>query len=309
MFDIITIGRASQDVFLVSDNLPEEILDVYFEIGGSGVSTAVAYAKLGFNTAVIVKVGDDLAGDMIVKNLKTNKIAADFVLKDKKNKTAFSVLSLVNSQITQSKKFTGINTDFIISDIPLTKLKTKWLHLTGFGADLKLLSRIVESCQKKKIKIAWSPSLEEVKGGLRDCLSILRKLDVLVLNLEQAMALSDEDTDDVRVLFDSISVATPGVIAITDGKQGAYVAPAVAEQAVVYFAPPVSQEVTDPTGAGDAFASGLIAGLIKYEDLEPALQLAILSSGSVVKSIGAQSGLLKLWPNKSQLNKIRVTKQ
>ena len=49
----------------------------------------------------------------------------------------------------------------------------------------------------------------------------------------------------------------------------------------------------DRTGAGDAFASTIVAGLALGEDFETALTWAPINSMSVVQKLGAQAGLLK----------------
>jgi len=61
----------------------------------------------------------------------------------------------------------------------------------------------------------------------------------------------------------------------------------------IYFEKASKQKSIDTTGAGDAFNSSFLAGLIIYNnDIKKSLKLAILRSGNVVSNIGAQSGLL-----------------
>jgi len=60
----------------------------------------------------------------------------------------------------------------------------------------------------------------------------------------------------------------------------------------IYFRPALKRKGINTTGAGDAFGSSFVAGLIKYNDIEQALKLGILNSNSVIMKIGAQEGLL-----------------
>lgn len=50
--------------------------------------------------------------------------------------------------------------------------------------------------------------------------------------------------------------------------------------------------VIDRTGAGDAFCSGFTAMVIQTEPMEQALTFASANSTSVVKAIGAKTGIL-----------------
>ena len=57
------------------------------------------------------------------------------------------------------------------------------------------------------------------------------------------------------------------------------------------------------TGAGDAFGSSLVSGLITYKgDVKKALHLAIVRSNYVVRKVGAQEGLL----SKKELTKFKI---
>jgi sugar/nucleoside kinase (ribokinase family) len=60
------------------------------------------------------------------------------------------------------------------------------------------------------------------------------------------------------------------------------------------------------TGAGDAFGSGVLAGLIKKNDIQYGLKLGIINAESVIRHLGAKDGILRAWPTASQLAKIKV---
>ena len=91
---------------------------------------------------------------------------------------------------------------------------------------------------------------------------------------------------------------------ITGGKRGAW----VQERKNIYWAKILDKKVVNATGAGDAFGSGFISGMILYNnDLKQALQLGMLNSNSVVTEMGAKHGLLKKPPTKKMLAKIKIT--
>ena len=95
MYDVITIGSATQDVYLFSKRFKVlrdtravtgevecfafgtkiELDDILFEIGGGGTNTAYTLARQGLKVAALVKVGEDEAGREVEKVLKKGKIS------------------------------------------------------------------------------------------------------------------------------------------------------------------------------------------------------------------------------------------
>jgi fructokinase len=61
------------------------------------------------------------------------------------------------------------------------------------------------------------------------------------------------------------------------------------------------------TGAGDAFGSGFLSGIIKTNDIKYALAVGTLNAEAVIQKIGAKNGLLKTWPTKKNIKRIKIT--
>ena len=90
---------------------------------------------------------------------------------------------------------------------------------------------------------------------------------------------------------------------ITKGKQGSI----VSDGEYIFEAgiPPVLAK--EATGAGDAYGSGFLSGLLKKNSIEYAIELATANSTSCTQKIGAKNGLLEenkwgSWP-KVKVNK------
>jgi sugar/nucleoside kinase (ribokinase family) len=80
----------------------------------------------------------------------------------------------------------------------------------------------------------------------------------------------------------------------------------VSDGRYLYRAPSLALKFIDGTGAGDAFGSGFVAGMIEKNDITFAIQLAMANSGFCIGKWGAKKGLLKKgqkWP------KTKVTKE
>src|SRR3989338_9445401 len=95
MYDIITVGSATLDVFahakfsetikikdpkgetsLLAFPLGAKIIieDIDFTVGGGGTNTAVALSRLGFKTGYIGKLGKGTNSDFIHRELKKEKV-------------------------------------------------------------------------------------------------------------------------------------------------------------------------------------------------------------------------------------------
>ena len=60
-----------------------------------------------------------------------------------------------------------------------------------------------------------------------------------------------------------------------------------------YKLKPHKVKVVERTGAGDAFASTFVAGIIRNETIETSLKTALKNSESVLKYFGAKNNLLR----------------
>jgi sugar/nucleoside kinase (ribokinase family) len=106
----------------------------------------------------------------------------------------------------------------------------------------------------------------------------------------------------MKELLQAVGRLGPKVVCITDGENGAY----VLGDKVTLFAPALrtKNDRLDATGAGDAFATGFLAG---YEQLlRHALAYGISNSASVISEIGAHAGLLSMEELKQDAPRVRV---
>lgn len=95
-----------------------------------------------------------------------------------------------------------------------------------------------------------------------DLLSVLKQVDVLVLNEEEARQLT-QDYSLVRAAG-KIRAMGPQTVIIKKGEHGAL----LFQDNQIFFAPALPlEEVFDPTGAGDTFAGGFIGYLAKTDDI------------------------------------------
>ena len=116
---------------------------------------------------------------------------------------------------------------------------------------------------------------------------ILKRTEIFILNKEEAGFLVDGKNIDA--LLAGLRKLGPRIVVVTDGKRGA----SAFDGEYVYSTQANRIKVVETTGAGDAFASSFLSGIIKRNDIKFAMQLGQANAESVIQSHGAKTGLLK----------------
>jgi len=312
MLDIVTIGTATKDIYLrskdfvISENLhfPSgrsmafeagskiEVEKVIHETGGGATNTAITFARLGLKTACCCEIGNDLAGRDIVKILKKNRVKTYLINTNKNSPTSLSVIFLSKEGERNIFVYRGALIDE--NEIKVSRLRSKWFYLSSVGGNIKLLNKIVDFVENKKIKLAFNPGSKELELGLVKLSRIFNATDILILNRSEASDLMGISYNFRKTIFRKACGLTPGIEVITDGKNGAY----ATDDEKGYRIGIYNWKIVDRLGAGDAFGSGFVAGYINYkQDIKKALQYAAANASSVVTQIGAKKGIIKSFPS------------
>jgi len=310
MYDVITIGSAFQDVYVFSKKFSVlkdtravtgevecfafgtkiELDDILFEIGGGATNTACTFSRQSLKVACLTRIGNDGAGEEVKKFLSEAKIT-DLSVVDKKLRTAHSVVFLAKGGERTILVYRGAAHYFSSQDVQLNKIKnTKWLYITSLAGNIALLEKITQMAKKNRIKIALNPGKLEIRANRKRFTNILRKVDVLLLNREEAAEINKRSySDNKGVLSDLQKITDGGLVVVTEGSKGSMLA--VDNNFYRVIIRPT--KAVDTTGAGDAFGSGFLAGFMKsHGDPVRALRLASNNAAAVVKKIGAKHGLL-----------------
>lgn len=327
MCDVITIGSATMDVFVESDDAnivsvytknkksefmsypygaKVEISDFTSQVGGGGINTAVNFANLGYNTSAIFKIGDDIYSDGILESFKNKKVDLSNIVQDNKLSTGFSII-LVSFQGDRTVlAHRGANAQIKKSDINFEAIKNaKLLYIAPMNGDsTKVLDDIANFASENNVYVCFNAGSTSIKKGFNYLKKILEKANIVVMNKEEASLATDiqvrPDTrdekfseelihPDVKEMFKKLKVCDYQVIVITDGGKGAY----AYDGKNFYYCPVFDGPVVSTLGAGDAFASTFCAALGRVNnDIGKALMYASVNSAGAVSEFGATQGLL-----------------
>src|SRR3989344_2684675 len=99
MFDIISIGSATRDVLIESDQGASFPLGAKIEIkkmvvttGGGGTNYAVTFARQGLKTACIGVIGSDANGRDVLTDIEQEGVDVSMFQKHNDDLTAYSVI-------------------------------------------------------------------------------------------------------------------------------------------------------------------------------------------------------------------------
>jgi len=310
MFDIVSIGGCSRDIFyktaegkIIKDKkqtflafeygskiIPE---DTYFTYGGGAYNSTRNFAKLGLKTAIVSSIGGEGTGSLIFKNLKNGNIGTQFLNRSIKHHTALSFI-VVDGKDHVLFTYRGANDDLKIENLKSLK-NAKWFYITSLsGHSHMLIPKIFKFARANKIKIAWNPGSAQLEEGYNRLAPFLKETDILSLNEDEAKELvksakSKVDKKDTKSILAELKSLGPKIAVITCGRKGAYVCDGFAD----YFQKALSSEIIDTTGAGDALGSTFTACQIMGLSIEMSMQKAAKNAASVVGRWGATEGLLK----------------
>ncbi|HUT22062.1 MAG TPA: PfkB family carbohydrate kinase [Candidatus Bipolaricaulota bacterium] len=269
---------------------------VYYNFGGGAGNVSFGLNKLGIKVAPVGCVGDD--SDQMLENFKKNGIDVSLILKNKKELTGFSFI-LGSKKFKDHVIFThkGASANFSYSQTLLTEFKADYFYVAAqsqknWEVELK---KVFNKARKDASLIVWNPGQKQI-NRVSLMLPFLTQTEILIVNKDEAIQLvmtffgKSSKLNNVKFLTNKLKQLGPIAVVVTEGAGGANLLDAAGK---FYHLPAMGKNVVDTVGAGDAFGSGFLAGLIKYDhDAKKALDLGLKNSGAVVAKIGAQNGLL-----------------
>jgi ribokinase len=296
MYDIVTIGSAVMDVFLRSSlfqlgkPLPAggkvEVEELFLASGGGGTNTAAGFARLGLKTACIARFGDDLFGQFVQQELAKEKFDQKYLMVRKGDRTDYSTILVYPDGSRVILVHRG-KTRIDEAIFPWQALEeTKWLYLASLEGNVDLLDKVVERASQKGIKIALNPGSRELRQHAK-LLALFTKVEALILNREEASLFTGEKEE--NQILAKISQLGPKIVVVTNGRKGAH----LFSQGKHLFSEAFKTQTVDELGAGDAFSSGFVSGLVKGFPLENCLKLGMANGASVVTQIGGKTALLR----------------
>lgn len=300
---ILTLGKASQDVFLTAkdefkpythrgvqyEQLPLgkkiHVDDIIFTSGGNATNAAVTFARQGLHARYAWTVGEDQPSQAILADLDDEGVDTGAVRQVEGFRASYSTILLAPTGERTVLNFPGTlpKNDEVPFDLDIIN-DCDWLYLSSVN-NMILLDKIVSRAVKHGVKVMMNPSGLELQES-RKLKGILEDVDVLALNKEEAAELVEGES--LEELLRHLTHYCPVAI-VSDGPNGVL---ATDSKTIVRAGMYEDVPVVDRLGAGDAFGSGFLSQWALGKSLAESIIFASANSTSVVTMIGAKAGIL-----------------
>ncbi|HRF28472.1 MAG TPA: carbohydrate kinase family protein [Candidatus Saccharibacteria bacterium] len=264
-----------------------ERVDIIRSVGPSP-NAAVSSARLGLNVSLMAWVGDDPAGREAIDHLVSEAIDVTEMKKESGKLTSYWYVLRYKADRTMLVKSEKYDYKFVAP-----QNEPDWIYLSYIGEDSwQLHEELIEYLeQHPDIKLAFQPGTFHFEWGVDKLRRVYGRSHIIVMNREEAVQVTGAPYESLQDLTKALHELGPQIVVITDGPNGSYASYDYKLVTIPNYpdpAPPL-----DRTGAGDAFASTIVAALALGESMDTALTWAPINSMNVVQKLGAQAGLLK----------------
>jgi len=251
-------------------------------------NAAVSVSRLGIRADLMSWIGDDEVGREMIEHLEKEGVHTEEFVVEPGKKSNYHYVLRYGADRTKLQKFEDYSYEWRVP-----KHKPDWIYLGVLGEKTWPLHEQILAYlnENPDIKLAFQPGMYHLMWGAEKMADFYRRAEIVIMNREEAAQVTGRDRGDLKQLIWSLHDMGVNVPVITDGPEGAY---ASAGNGILFMPNyPDPKPPLDRTGAGDAFASTIVAALALGKPLEDALRWAPINSMSVVQQMGAQAGLLK----------------
>ncbi|MGZ5299247.1 MAG: carbohydrate kinase family protein [Actinomycetota bacterium] len=292
-FDVLVLGDANPDLVLSGDAVEpafgqaERLVDeARLVIGGSGAIFACGAAKLGLRVAFAGVVGDDMFGRFMREQLREHGVDTSAVAVLAERPTGVTVV-LSGPEDRAMLTFAGTIGDLRRSMIDADMLsRSRHIHVSSYFLQRDLvpeLRDLFHEARREEATTSLDPNWDPAgtwDGGL---MALLPEVDVFLPNEVEALSMAR-----ISVVEDAIArlrSSGAGTVVVKSAGRGAVAAQASDLVAV----PALPTRVVDPTGAGDSFDAGFIAGFLEGEPLRRCLEIGNACGALSTLGIGGTS--------------------
>ena len=294
---VVCAGIVVADVFVPPlARLPEpgELVatgDFVVETGGCAANAATALARLGVRPAVVAKVGDDVFGTFVENELSAAGVDVGGIGRAPGLGTSKTVIVPVAGEDRRYIHTFGANAALCAADLaPAIATAPDAIYVGGFLV-LPALRQDELAEQLRRARAAGARVVFDVVApagrqlSLDDVAGVLPEVDYFVPNDDEAAALTGES--DPRRQAERLRGLGAGTVIVTMGERG--LVAVSAGETIELPAPGV--DFVEPSGAGDAFAAGLVYGLLQSWSLCRCLEFASVIGASACTKLGCTAGL------------------
>ena len=260
-------------------------------VGGCAASTSIALAKLGVETAVLGKIGDDGFGRFLSETLENHGVGTRGLVRDGAEATAATMVAVDGAGERTFLHYAGANAVYTAADVLWPEIEAaRFFHVAGPFLMPRYMGTDNAAVLMRAKALGKTTTLDTVWDATGRWMSVLAPclpfLDFILPSWEEARLLTGRETpEDAAQVFLDGGVKAVG---LKLGAQGAYLRTAAGDELRLSALP---VEAVDALGAGDCWAAGFLCGLTRGWDLERTARFANAAGACAVQALGATTGV------------------
>ncbi len=240
--------------------------------GGTGANIAWNLGLLGLKPVLVSTVGND--GGEYLAVLKDKGVNVSYVEEISEHATATAIIATDSREQQITFFHPGADQHGTWPDLSGEEIKYAIISPRDTG----LMQKAADWCAQNGVHYLFDPGQQILAFSDDELKRIIKKSAGLIMNDYEWSLIKDK----LKVSEDDIRSLTPLVI-ITHGEKGATVINTSGEQKIKACK---ADRVLNPTGAGDGFRAGILAGLQKDWPIENCIRLGAGIASFVVEDEG-----------------------
>lgn len=300
---LVVVGSANMDLVVRVPRLPapgETLMGEHFEAipGGKGANQAIAAARLGARVAMVACVGDDGFGNTLRSGLQTDGIATDHVHQLSERASGIAVITVAADGANSIVVTAGANADLQPNHIDAASalIANAAMLICQFETPLSSVTRAIDIAVKHGTPVLLNPApAQPLPEGMHAGVAYL------IVNETEAELLTEITVTDIEsacLAAASLRKLGSRTVLVTLGAKGVYWSGPEGEGSLA--APKV--KAVDSTAAGDTFAGGFAAALVRGASIKDAIAFGQSAAAISVTRHGAQSSI----PTRAEVDSARL---
>jgi ribokinase len=290
---VIAIGDINLDIIATFSSYPEPGGDARaagaeMHCGGSAANMAACLGRLGVEAGLVGRVGADPWGDHALASLRAAGVDLQAVQRDPSELTGMMYIVVTPGGERTMLGHRGANVYTNPEQVRAANIRVaRWLHLSGYALlcepQCSAARLALEQARRHGLRVSLDPGLRPCQEAEEGIQRLLAEVDWVVPNLREAQTLTGERQPEACAA--RLRELGAGAIAIKLGSKGCL----LAVEGTLRRLPAFAVAARDSTGAGDAFAAGLVGGLVGGLSWQAAAVLANALGALVATRTGGGS--------------------
>jgi sulfofructose kinase len=289
--DVVGLGASTIDVLTLVEHFPkgrevQQALSTVIQGGGPVATALVAVSRLGGRTAMIDSIGDDWAGDLVLRDFQHEGVGTETIEIHLGQSTSISNILVSAADGARAIMFVpGSTPEPALSESQKRAIQSaRILHINGRYE--KACMQAIELAKTRDVLV----SLDGGAGRFRSEMQALVPLtDICIVAKDFAEKYTSEH--ELSRSAELLLKQGPGIAVVTDGVNGSWVCTKDGlsfHQSAFLF-----PKTVDTTGCGDSYHGAFLFGLLKEFSVEKTAAFASAVAAMNSQQLGGRSGIPK----------------